>query len=188
MEVREARNPRHVHTANSSLSFIDPDNTRTPLIAWGKGIRGPLPDSNPPSHDDYSIPWDLNDVYRRDVEQADITALMSALIGIDWPINSVGVLPDVDPTRPGFLEGGDGDMSKAELALVNAKVCWCSSTFTCICDNPWFFRSCLNISDENTVGCILSVSESCPADSPPRFEETEHALLPPLWTACSGRK
>ena len=50
---------------------------------------------------------------------------MSALIGIDWPINSVGVLPDVDPTRPGFLESGDGGGGglEAKLALVNAKVC-----------------------------------------------------------------
>jgi len=47
---------------------------------------------------------------------------MAALVGIDWPINSVGVLPDVDPTRPGFLESDDGGRSGAELALVNAKV------------------------------------------------------------------
>ena len=90
-----------------------------------------MPDSNPSSHDGYSLPWDLNNVYRRDVEQADITALMSALIGIDWPINSVGVLPDVDPTRPGFLGGGDGGMPEAKLALVNAKVRWYSSTSAC---------------------------------------------------------
>jgi len=170
MEVWEARND--VHPADSSPSFADPDSTRTPLIAWGKGIRGPLPDSNPSSHDGYSLPWDFNDVYRRDVEQADIAALMSALIGIDWPINSVGVLPDVDPTRPGFLESGDGGMSEAKLALVNAKVCWYPSTFACICDNTWFLRSCWNISDENTVGWIRCVSEGYLAKSPSRFEET----------------
>ena len=53
-----------------------PDNTRTSLIVWGKGIRGPLPDSNPSSHDGYSLPRDLNDIYRRDLEQADVAALM----------------------------------------------------------------------------------------------------------------
>lgn len=101
---------------------VDPTNTRTPLIAWGKGIRGPVPDSIPSSHDEYSIPWDLNDIYRRDVEQADVAALMASLIGINWPINSVGVLPDVDPTRPGFLGSGNGTGLEAKFALVNAKV------------------------------------------------------------------
>lgn len=48
---------------------------------------------------------------------------MAALIGINWPINSVGVLPDVDPNRPGFLESGDGGGLEAKLALVNARVC-----------------------------------------------------------------
>jgi phosphatidylinositol glycan class N len=45
---------------------------------------------------------------------------MAALIGIDWPVNSVGVLPDVDTTRPGYLNIGDG--AKARAALINAKV------------------------------------------------------------------
>ena len=107
----------------SLTSPIDPDNTRTPLIAWGKGIRGPLSDPDQSSHDEYSFPWGLGEVYRRDVEQADVTALMAALIGINWPINSVGVLPDVDPTRPGFLGCEDGGGSEAKLALINAKVC-----------------------------------------------------------------
>lgn len=105
------------------MNEIDPDNTRTPLIAWGKGIRGPLPDSTPTSHDDYSRPWDLGHLFRRDVEQADIASLMAALIGIDWPVNSVGVLPDVDPTRPGYLLPQQGEEALARAALVNAKVC-----------------------------------------------------------------
>jgi len=45
---------------------------------------------------------------------------MAALIGTDWPVNSVGVLPDVDTTRPGYLNIDDS--SKAKAALVNAKV------------------------------------------------------------------
>jgi phosphatidylinositol glycan class N len=101
---------------------IDPDCTQTPLIAWGKGIRGPLPDSIPSSHDNYSRPWGLNHLYRRDVHQADIAALMSTLIGISWPANSVGVLPDIDPDHRGYLNPKLGEKTFAEAALVNAKV------------------------------------------------------------------
>lgn len=100
----------------------DPDCTRTPLIAWGKGIRGPLPDTIPSSHDEYSAPWNLKHLYRRDIEQADITALMSALIGASWPVNSVGVLPDVDPDRHGYLDPKGGERTLAEAALINAKM------------------------------------------------------------------
>ena len=120
--IPPTRAPRCAPSARPYLGHTDPDNTRTPLIAWGKGIRGPLPDSNPSSHDGYSLPWYLNDIYRRDVEQADVAALMAALTGIDWPINSVGVLPDADPMKPGFLKTVDGGGSEAKLALVNAKV------------------------------------------------------------------
>lgn len=102
--------------------MIDPDSTRTPLIAWGRGIRGPLPDSIPSSHDLYSSSWDLKHLLRRDVEQADIAPLMAYLAGIHWPVNSVGVLPDVDPTRPGYLLAEDSGRVVAEAALVNAKV------------------------------------------------------------------
>lgn len=108
--------------SRAELSTPDPDNTRTPLIAWGRGIRGPLPDSEPSSHDLYSEPWQLGHLLRRDVEQADIASLMALLIGIDWPVNSVGVLPDVDPTKPGYLSPRLGEETLARGALVNAKV------------------------------------------------------------------
>ncbi|KAI0920282.1 hypothetical protein AcW1_002067 [Taiwanofungus camphoratus] len=117
-----------VFTADHGMSKIgnhgdgDPDNTRTPLIAWGKGVRGPLSDSTPSSHDAYSESWGLTHLLRHDVEQADVAALMAALIGLDWPVNSVGVLPDVDPTRPGYLLSPGGEEIQARVALVNAKV------------------------------------------------------------------
>ncbi|KAN0080207.1 Phosphatidylinositolglycan class N (PIG-N) domain containing protein [Tylopilus felleus] len=117
-----------VFTADHGMSKIgnhgdgDPDNTRTPLIAWGKGIRGPLPDSLPSSHDDFSRPWKLEHILRRDVSQADIAPLMASLVGIDWPVNSVGVLPDVDHTRTGFLNPRGGEVTLAHMALVNTQV------------------------------------------------------------------
>ncbi|KAH9915518.1 Phosphatidylinositolglycan class N-domain-containing protein [Fomitopsis serialis] len=117
-----------VFTADHGMSTIGnhgdghPDNTRTPLVAWGKGVRGPLPDSSPSSHDDYSAPWRLGHLLRRDVEQADVAALMAALVGVHWPVNSVGVLPDVDPARPGYLSPDGGERTLAEAALVNARV------------------------------------------------------------------
>ncbi|KAI0632733.1 Phosphatidylinositolglycan class N-domain-containing protein [Trametes polyzona] len=117
-----------VFTADHGMSRIgnhgdgDPDNTRTPLIVWGKGVRGPLPDTQPSSHDEYSKPWDLSHLVRRDVEQADVSVLMSSLIGVNWPVNSVGVLPDVDPTKPGYLLPKEGEKTQAEAALVNAQV------------------------------------------------------------------
>ncbi|KAH0582173.1 hypothetical protein H2248_011824 [Termitomyces sp. 'cryptogamus'] len=127
-EFYNDQNTSFVFTADHGMSAIgnhgdgDPDNTRTPLIAWGRGIRGPLPDSTPSSHDSYSKSWGLGKLLRRDVEQADLAALMASLIGIDWPVNSVGVLPDVDPTQPGYLFPGLGEESLARLAFVNAKV------------------------------------------------------------------
>lgn len=67
--------------------------------------------------DAYSAPWALSHLHRQDVEQADIAALMSALLGVAWPVNSVGVLPEV---RRGVLEsrsaitvGGSGEDSEA---------------------------------------------------------------------------
>lgn len=47
---------------------------------------------------------------------------MAALLGIHWPANSVGVLPDVDPTRPGYLEPRGGDEARARASLTNARV------------------------------------------------------------------
>ncbi|KAI1787192.1 alkaline phosphatase-like protein [Ganoderma leucocontextum] len=99
-----------------------PDSTRTPLIVWGKGVRGPLPDSVPSSHDPYSTQFDLSHFLRRDVDQADIALLMSALIGASWPVNAMGTLPDVDPMRPGYLLPREGERTLAQAALINAKV------------------------------------------------------------------
>ncbi|KXJ92328.1 Phosphatidylinositolglycan class N-domain-containing protein [Microdochium bolleyi] len=92
-----------------------PDNTRTPLIAWGSGVAKPLvfPDTIAPGHDEYSSDWGLDDIQRHDVAQADVAALMAYLVGVEFPANSVGELP------LSFLAADDKD--KAEASFVNAQ-------------------------------------------------------------------
>ncbi|KAL4918658.1 Phosphatidylinositolglycan class N-domain-containing protein [Aspergillus aurantiobrunneus] len=73
-----------------------PDNTRTPLVAWGSGVAAPRqPEGGALSgHEDgVSSKWHLDKVQRNDVAQADVAALMAYLVGLDFPTNSVGQLP-----------------------------------------------------------------------------------------------
>jgi phosphatidylinositol glycan class N len=115
--------PRFQKRCSLTLYSLDPDNTRTPLIAWGAGIRKPIRDpTSSRVTDDYSTPWGLSHIVRRDVEQADVAALMSALLGTFWPVNSVGILPDVDPTEDGYLSMRGREREVAEAGVVNAKV------------------------------------------------------------------
>ncbi|KAI5287386.1 Glycosyl phosphatidyl inositol anchor synthesis, partial [Ascosphaera aggregata] len=93
-----------------------PDNTRTPLVAWGAGVAKPKTTyfSTAPGHEDgFSADWHLDNIQRHDVAQADVAALMAYLVGLDFPVNSVGELPlsylDADPKE------------KALAALANAK-------------------------------------------------------------------
>ncbi|EPS44914.1 hypothetical protein H072_1105 [Dactylellina haptotyla CBS 200.50] len=92
-----------------------PDNTRTPLITWGAGIRKPetAPEGEiAGGHDEFSSDWNLNHIRRVDVNQADIAALMAYLVGLNYPANSVGVLP-LD-----FLDASD--KMKAQAIFANA--------------------------------------------------------------------
>ncbi|KAF8527215.1 PigN-domain-containing protein [Gautieria morchelliformis] len=104
----------YIFTADHGMSNLgnhgdgDPDNTRTPLIAWGSGIRGPLPAKSP------SAAWNLM-LQGHDVSQADIAPLMSTVLGRNVPANSVGVLPDVYAYM-------DGNEMKARASVINAKV------------------------------------------------------------------
>ncbi len=92
-----------------------PNNTRTPLIAWGSGVAKPqiYPGEIAPGHDEYSSDWHLDEIRRHDVSQADVAALMSYLVGTEFPANSVGELP------LSFLAADLKE--KAEASLVNAQ-------------------------------------------------------------------
>lgn len=93
-----------------------PDNTRTPLIAWGSGVAPPNKSESgrAPGHEDsFSADWALDHIQRHDVAQADVAALMAYLAGLDFPVNSVGQLP------LSYLAGGMEE--KAEAALANAQ-------------------------------------------------------------------
>jgi phosphatidylinositol glycan class N len=60
--------------------------TKTPLIAWGAGVK-------------------IEDK-QKDVQQIDIAPLLSALIGVNYPINSLGRLPDdyIDSSQDNLSE------------------------------------------------------------------------------------
>ena len=69
-----------------------PDNTQTPYIVWGAGIRRPtkVSTSLPMPFD---TPTTLTSRERIDIAQADLAPLMSYLLGIHYPKNNVGRLP-----------------------------------------------------------------------------------------------
>ncbi|KAL3526014.1 hypothetical protein ACH5RR_014386 [Cinchona calisaya] len=82
-----------------------PSNTDTPLVAWGAGVRHPthnlagdhLDDAvrfvDEHKHEPTPTEWGLGGIERLDVNQADIAPLMSTLLGLPCPVNSVGNLP-----------------------------------------------------------------------------------------------
>lgn len=93
-----------------------PDNTRTPLIAWGSGVAKPVKNLlvTASGHEDgFSSDWGFDKVQRNDVAQADVAALMAYLAGLAFPVNSVGELPLA------YLAASP--KAKAEALLINAK-------------------------------------------------------------------
>ncbi|MCJ1479355.1 Glycosyl phosphatidyl inositol anchor synthesis [Lambiella insularis] len=111
-----------VFTADHGMSDMGshgdghPDNTRTPLVAWGSGVKRPIVSESDlaDGHEDgFSSDWGLGHVARHDVAQADIATLMAYLVGLEFPVNSVGALP---------LPYVAGDVAEqAEATLVNAQ-------------------------------------------------------------------
>ncbi|KAL1314903.1 hypothetical protein HN51_041716 [Arachis hypogaea] len=96
-----------------------PTNTDTPLVVWGAGVKYPRPISSSNHSDcgfrfvddhvhDAPTPteWGLQGIERVDVNQADIAPLMSTLLGLPCPVNSVGSLPIdyIDMTKADEVE------------------------------------------------------------------------------------
>ncbi|KAJ3205205.1 Glycosyl phosphatidyl inositol anchor synthesis [Entophlyctis luteolus] len=93
-----------------------PDNTETPLIAWGAGVakpkKAPFLETIDEQDNDGRRLNNISLPLRHDVNQADVAPLMSTLIGVPFPMNSVGQLP-LD-----FIE--NTDLYKAQAAFQNA--------------------------------------------------------------------
>ncbi|XP_053099818.1 GPI ethanolamine phosphate transferase 1 [Hemicordylus capensis] len=70
-----------------------PSETLTPLVAWGAGIKYPQRVTSQQFEDEFLKEWKLESWKRQDVNQADIAPLMASLIGVPFPLNSVGILP-----------------------------------------------------------------------------------------------
>ncbi|XP_071915286.1 uncharacterized protein [Coffea arabica] len=103
-----------------------PSNTDTPLVAWGAGVRHPAHNLSSDQLEGavqfvdehkHNMPtpreWGLEGIERVDVNQADIAPLMSTLLGLPCPVNSVGNLP------LGYIDFNKVD--KVEAVLANTK-------------------------------------------------------------------
>jgi GPI ethanolamine phosphate transferase 1 len=115
-------NTAYVFTADHGMSDWGshgdghPDNTRTPLVVWGSGVAKPnvFTNGKAPGHEDgVSHDWNLDHIQRHDVAQADVAALMAYLVGIEFPVNSVGELP------LSYLDASSQE--KAAAAMVNTR-------------------------------------------------------------------
>jgi phosphatidylinositol glycan class N len=96
----------HGMSAKGAHGDGDPANTRTPLVIWGAGVRGPEPvgEADDPrggvdtgfslaQERRFSRDWGLGHLRRLDIEQADLSPLLASLIGVPNPVHSVGRLP-----------------------------------------------------------------------------------------------
>ncbi|XP_040288129.1 GPI ethanolamine phosphate transferase 1 [Bufo bufo] len=89
-----------------------PSETLTPLVAWGAGVHHPRESLFLDTLSNNEEKWNLGSLKRLDVNQADVAPLMSALIGLPYPLNSVGILP-VEYIN-------SSNLFKAESMLTNA--------------------------------------------------------------------
>ena len=69
----------------------NPDNTRTPFVIWGAGIRNAIHRDKKPIDEDTPKNWNLDKIVQRDISQIDICPLSAALIGINFLTFSVAL-------------------------------------------------------------------------------------------------
>ncbi|CAD7698334.1 unnamed protein product [Ostreobium quekettii] len=96
----------HGMTAQASHGDGSPENTETPLVLWGPGIRGRLASQNVSE-------WGYNSKSRVDIEQAQIAPLMAALLGVSTPVNALFHVP-VELL-------GVGDLFRSQAAWASAR-------------------------------------------------------------------
>lgn len=87
-------------TADHGMSAVgnhgdgSPENTRTPLVAWGAGVpRAQRLQRRGFTASDLDRRWGLDFFQRTDVDQADLTPLVASWLGLNVPANSEGRLP-----------------------------------------------------------------------------------------------
>ncbi|XP_061569816.1 GPI ethanolamine phosphate transferase 1 [Cololabis saira] len=103
----------HGMTSWGSHGAGHPSETLTPLVVWGAGVNNAQRVTEPqPYEDSYLQEWNLEHIRRVDVNQADIAPLMASLVGLPFPVNSVGVLP--------LLYLNNTDQFRAESMYTNA--------------------------------------------------------------------
>lgn len=123
-----------------------PEETMTPLICWGAGIKHPRSNTYAEHvyHDGWSERWKLERLERVDVEQADIAPLMTTLFGGAIPVNSEGVLPlDYIHYNKGFVANSIETNSRQLYEQVRVKEGRIRSSSL-----PYFFKSFPEMSDK----------------------------------------
>ena len=99
--------------------------TQTPFVTWGSGIRRPvISTSNNCGHysDKLCTDWQLENIERSDIKQADVAALMAHLVGTPLPVNSVGRLPVSVLDAPPQAKA-NALLANAEQILAQFQVC-----------------------------------------------------------------
>jgi phosphatidylinositol glycan class N len=89
----------HGMTARGSHGDGSPEETRSPIMVWGAGIRNcsemgssrVLYTSEEEARDQAQT-WDLPLKSRQDVDQADVSPILASLIGVPIPMNSRGIV------------------------------------------------------------------------------------------------